>query len=119
MNALRNMPGFVRLLVAAFLAAQLAGVVSVAPADAHATPAATPAHVHHHAQDDGQGKTAHHHGDIGDGCCALHAFFAGILPMAIAIDAAYAAGEPLVAEADERGPGVPPSRLDRPPRPLR
>jgi len=74
-----------------------------------------------HAHGD-EGKP-HHHGDQGgnlaDTCCALHAYFAGVLPPVMAIETRSVIGEPLAARPDDQVLGVPPSRLDRPPRPLR
>jgi len=124
MQRLRTIPGFVRLLVAAFLLAQLAGTVSTPRAAAHGIPRAMPAYLHHDHGPDARGAQAHHHhGDpkahLGDHCCGLHAFFAGVLPSLNAVDAISVAGERLAAGADDRVSGIPPGRLDRPPRPRR
>jgi hypothetical protein len=120
---LRAIPGFVRLLVGLFLVAQLAGVVSAPLASAlpMATALASPDH-HHHAQNHGDhGKLHNHHdhsGSLADPCCALHAYFAGVLPPVVAIETESPIGEPLSVGPDNLALGIPPGRLDRPPRPL-
>lgn len=124
MNWLRTIPGFVRPLVALFLVAQLAGVVSSPRANAQLSPDAGISHIHHHhAQGQGDEGKGHHHGDesgnLGGHCCGLHAFFAGVLPPAIAIETVSVLGQRFAASADDRDPSMPPSRLDRPPRPVR
>jgi hypothetical protein len=127
MNRLRTVPVFVRLLVGLFLAAQLAGVVSSPRASAHpAMPDAGIApshhdHAHHHDDGSGSGPAPHQHdgGNLADTCCALHAYFAGVLPPAVAVKTASIVGERLAARPDDQAPGLPPGRLDRPPRPLR
>jgi hypothetical protein len=134
MQSLRAIPWFTRLLVALFLAAQFAGMVSMPRANAlpmtqagasqAAVSAASdmhgPAH-HRHAQAPDHGAPYGHHGN-GDGaadtCCALHACFAGLLPLAVAIDTENVAGEHLSAGPDDLAASAPGSRLDRPPRPL-
>jgi hypothetical protein len=123
MKRLRSIPRFVRLLVGLFLLAQLAGVVSSPRANALPMPDATaepsPQHHAHHHDDSG---AAHHHGDHGnlaDTCCALHAYFAGVMPPVVAVKTAIVVGERLAAGPDDQSRGVPPGRLDRPPRPLR
>jgi hypothetical protein len=64
-----------------------------------------------------------HHPDHGrnpaDACCALHAYFVGVISPMIGILTDWMAGEPLVASLVDQEPGLPPGRLDRPPRPLR
>ncbi len=121
----------IRLLVALFLVAQFAGVVSSPLAHAHAAAAAVAAHTsHHHAhkhQGNGQHADGHRHdgcaqSDAGacapaDYCCALHAFFAGILPPAAVIDNPAVAGEALHPAVSDIALGLHPGRLDRPPRP--
>ncbi len=108
------------MLVALFLVAQFAGVVSSPRADAQPIPSASHAD-HHHAHHHGDQGGAHHHGDgsPADTCCALHAYFAGILPPVIAIETVTVVGERFAAGADDQRLGVPAGRLDRPPRPLR
>jgi hypothetical protein len=102
-----------------FLVAQFAGVVS--SPRANALPLANAAHAHGQHQH-GSDHADHHHGDsaqdLGDACCALHAFFAGVLPPAIAIETGIVTGESLAIGPDDRERGVPLDRLDRPPRPL-
>jgi hypothetical protein len=124
MQRLRTIPGFVRLLVAAFLLAQLAGTVSTSRADTHAKQHALATHAHHDHATDGRATTGSHrsdhaHAGFGDACCALHAFFSGVLPSLSAVDASASAGERLTASVDDRVSGIPPGRLDRPPRPRR
>jgi hypothetical protein len=117
------MPWFVRLLVGLFLVAQFAGVVSSPRASALQLATAGVSHDHHqHAHDHGdEAKPYDHHdhsGSLADTCCALHAYFSGILPRAIAIEAGSVIAEPLSVSPDTSALGVPPARLDRPPRPL-
>jgi hypothetical protein len=116
MNWLRTIPRFARLLVALFLVAQFAGVVSSPRAGAQ--PASQSHHQLGHNHVD-TGNAHHHGGDLSDTCCALHAYFAGVLPPVIAIETGSIIGEPLVVGRDDQSVGVPPGRLDRPPRPLR
>ena len=125
MQGFRTIPGFVRALVALFVLAQFAGVVSSPLATAHATVGATVAHASHQHADShhaaGRDHRCAHPGagrcDHVDYCCALHAFFAGILPPATAIDNAAIAAEKLHPAVTDAAPGLPPGRLDRPPRP--
>jgi hypothetical protein len=119
---LRTIRPFVRLLVALFMVAQFAGVVSSSPANAQATALASlsPEHAHYGSM----GQThEHHHPDHGgnpaDACCALHAYFVGVIAPEIGILTDWTAGETLVASLVDKEPGLPPGRLDRPPRPLR
>lgn len=123
MQWLRTTTRFVRVLVALFVVAQFAGVVSSPLASAHGIPTAVALHVHdHHADDHGGQETFHHHGDRNgnhaDYCCALHAFFAGVLPAVIAIETVDVIGQRFTADLTDVGWGVAPGRLDRPPRPL-
>jgi hypothetical protein len=127
---LRIMPWFTRLLVGLFLVAQFAGVVSAPRANAlPMTAAASQAGasqmdgftVHHHEHNNGQGRLhdRHDHGSSpADTCCALHACFAGVLPLVIAIATETVIGEPLSVRPDDLAPGAHGGRLDRPPRPL-
>jgi hypothetical protein len=123
----------IRLLVALFLVAQFAGVVSSPLQQAHAAAGVAIAHAGHHQADshqadrhraDGHRHDTCAHPDAGactdhaDYCCALHAFFAGILPPAAAIDNAVVTGEILRPAVTDIALGLHPSRLDRPPRPL-
>jgi hypothetical protein len=113
------------VLVAMFIMAQFSGVVPSPRSNAQPVPDAI-AHAHHqhaadHTHDHGQGPAHHHDGDNGnlaDTCCALHAYFAGVLPPVIAIEATSIVGQRLAAGINDHGFGVPPDRLDRPPRPL-
>jgi hypothetical protein len=126
MQRLRTMARFVRVLVAMFMAAQLAGVVASPLANARALTdvAAAPAHhqhAHHvHADDHGIPGLPHHHGDQsddrGDQCCALHAFFAGVLPPVVGVATEHVVGVRLSAELTDGLLAVARDRLDRPPR---
>ncbi len=131
LKLLRTIPWFTRLLVGLFLVAQFAGVVSAPRANAVPMTAAASQtsasetdgfKVHHHAQDrhdQGGVRGPHDHGgNLADTCCALHAWFAGVLPPIIAIAVETAIGEPLSVRPDDLAPGAPGGRLDRPPRPL-
>jgi hypothetical protein len=105
MQRLCTISRFVRVLVALFVVAQFAGVVSSPLASVHAIPNATASHVHHqHAHDEDCPGGARHPGDQsghhGDYCCALHAFFAGLLPSAIAVETADSIGERLAPPQD-------------------
>jgi len=123
MKLLRTIPGFVRLLVGLFLVAQFAGVVSSPRASALSLATAPASHDHqHHAHAHGDQGKPHNHHDHGrslvDTCCALHAYFAGVLPPIVAIETAAVIGKPLSIGTDTEALGVPRGRLDRPPRPL-
>jgi hypothetical protein len=124
MHWFRTIRGFVRLLVALFVVAQFAGVVSSPRASAQPIPDAAAAHDHHqhgldHAEEGNVPYHGDHSGNLADTCCALHAYFAGILPPAVVIETGTAIGESLAVYPDDRDRGMPPGRLDRPPRPLR
>jgi hypothetical protein len=132
MQWFRTIPRFVHALVALFMLAQFAGVVSSPLAQARTAFGIAIAHVSHvHA--DGNHTGAHradgnrHNGcphpdggaclDHADYCCALLAFFAGILPPVAAIENAGIASETLSPAVTDVALGLPPGRLDRPPRP--
>jgi hypothetical protein len=122
MKWLRTIRGFVRLLVALFVVAQFAGVVSSPRASAQPIANAMTAYDHHqYSHDHADQGTNHHHsdgsGDLADTCCALHAYFAGVLPPAVEVETGNVSGQSLAVGPDDRGFGVPPGRLDRPPRP--
>src|SRR5260370_5249609 len=110
MNWFRTIPGLVRLLATLFLVAQFAGVVSSPRANAQPIAAAATSHAHHQHDHADEGKV-HHHGDhngnLADTCCALHAYFAGVLPPVIAIETVSVAGQRLATGPDDLGPGVP------------
>jgi hypothetical protein len=113
----------VRVLVALFMVAQFAGVVSSPLAGAHVAPSAVTTHAdHQHTHHHGHGARAHQNseqcGDHGDHCCALHAFFAGILPPVIVVANVDTFGERLMPPGTDVSLGVDPARLDRPPRPF-
>src|SRR5258708_34615392 len=89
MNWFRTIRGFVRLLVALFVVAQFAGVVASPRANGQPMANAALAHDHHQHDHADEGKVPHHgdhSGTLADTCCALHAYFAGILPPAVLID---------------------------------
>lgn len=124
MQRLRTIRGFVHALAAVFCLGQFAGVVSspLASAETFTTGVAVHAdhehaHHHHHGQ-----EAAHHHGDLGadhgDHCCALHAFFTGVLPPAIAVVFGETDSQRLSPRVADIGVGVDLIRLDRPPRPV-
>jgi hypothetical protein len=122
MEWFRTIRGFVRLLVALFIVAQFAGVVSSPRANAQPAAHAMTAHGHHqHGHDHADKGTSHDRsdggGNLADACCALHAYFNGVLPAAVGIEAGSVNGESLAVDPDDQGFGVPPGRLDRPPRP--
>ena len=123
MNRFRMIPGFVHVLVALFVVAQLSGVVSSPRSSARGVASAAITHDHHGHADHGAG---HHHsdqktpaGDPADACCGLHAYFVGVIPPVIAVKTASAIGELLALGPNDRAASLPPDRLDRPPRPLR
>ncbi len=123
MQGFRTIASFVRLLVALFLLAQFSGVVSAPLAGARGAASAVVSHVaHQDAHDRDSGRCAHHRGDVNgsraDYCCALHAFFAGVLPSTVTAEVVVIAGQRLAVEVADIGLGVDPGRLDRPPRPL-
>jgi hypothetical protein len=133
MRRLRTIKRSVCVLVALFLIAQFSGVVSSPLAQAHAAAGAALAHASQHQADSHQAGSHHADGhrhdacahpnagactDHADYCCALHAFFAGILPLAAAINNAVGGGETLRPTVTDIALGLHPSRLDRPPRPL-
>jgi hypothetical protein len=123
MQRLRTITGFVRVLIALFLVAQFAGVVSspLASADAFDSAVASHAHLHHMHHHAGAGRTDRHDDQDRahpDNCCALHAFFAGVLPAAIVVEIVNVIGRPMAVRLDGLGFGVAPDRLDRPPRPF-
>jgi hypothetical protein len=123
MRRLRTIPGFVYLLVAMFMVTQFSGDVSSPRSNAQQPLPQTATHTdHHHAHDYGhlhdQGETHHDGANLADTCCALHAYFAGVLPPVIAIETVRILGKRLAAGIDDEGQGIAPGRLDRPPRPL-
>ena len=105
MQRLRTIKRFVRALVALFLVAQLAGVVASPLSSATQTAPAT--HVHHHHAD-GQAPSHHQSGDHADYCCALHAFFAGVMPPAVAVEQVNVAGERSPPKPLRSAPAFPP-----------
>jgi len=110
------------LLVALFVVAQFAGVVSSPRASAQPIANAAAHNDHQHGHDHADEGKVPHHGDrrnLADTCCALHAYFAGVLPPAILIETGSIIGESLAVDPDDQDHGMPPGRLDRPPRPLR
>lgn len=124
MQQLRTIRRFVRVLVALFLFAQLAGVVPFesAAADASATPVAAAMHdqLHHAGHHEHTGAPhdhGHPSGHAGD-CCALHAFFGGVLPSTAAVEHATLTGERIGPDLAQGCVRSAVNRLDRPPKPL-
>jgi hypothetical protein len=128
MALLRTMRGIIRALAMCFVIAQFAGVVASPLAHAHSAPAMAAAHADHQRTDhrhasghDHQGCPHQSPGQCGDQagyCCALHAFFAGVLPPVLDIDAVTFVGQRLAPQPTAVFAGLGPGRLDRPPRPL-
>jgi hypothetical protein len=123
MQWLRTIPRFVRVLVALFAVAQFAGVVSSPLSSARGVASPDASQVHdYHAHKHGGADISDHRSDQGghpaDHCCALHAFFAAVLPAAIAVAAVNVTAQRLPAQLTEIGGSIDPGRLDRPPRPL-
>jgi hypothetical protein len=128
MQSLRTLPRLVYALVALFLVAQFAGVVASPLESAQTFAHAADMHMHQHhmhavnmrAMSDEIGA-GHHHGDQGsghvDGCCALHAFFAGVLPAVIAVETTDMIVQRLAPAITDFRSGIEPGRFDRPPRP--
>ena len=91
MNWLRTTHGYVRILVAAMVVAQSAGVISSPFAKADTAPTVLGSHVHHQHLQNEDGTANHHRGDykasFTDHCCALHAIFTGIVCQAVVIEA--------------------------------
>ena len=121
MRYLRTIPHAVRVLVALFVVAQLSGVVSspLASADmvAHAAMHAHHQQMHH----EGDGGILDHHAhrsDQPDHCCALHTYFAGVLPVIAAVESAHIVAQRLAPKITDGAWGFEPARLDRPPRPF-
>jgi hypothetical protein len=123
MQRLRTIRRFIRVLVGVFVVAQFAGVVAspLASAEAFATAVTLHAdheHAHHHHGDEGGRHQSGQGADHADRCCALHAFFAGVLPPVIAVEIGEADSQRLAPYFADIGVGVDLGRLDRPPRPL-
>src|SRR5262245_21939827 len=123
MKPLRTVPWFVRLLVALFMGAQLAGAVPSPLINAPALPSAAATHAHdHHAHGHGD----EHHGRdgaqhvviLGEHCCALHAVFAGVIPAPVLVATAASIGTGLLSSPGDLLHDVEPDPLDRPPKPL-
>jgi|SRR5262245_38487619 len=124
MQWLRTISCFVRVLVALFVMAQLAGVVASPLASAQVKPAVGSAHTHHHHADQPSGEAIYHSHDSNstnhqpDPCCALHAFFTGVLPGVVAVNLVDLPRERLSVDLPDMFVGIDPGRLDRPPRPF-
>lgn len=123
MHWLRTIRGFVRILIAVFVVGQFAGVNSLSPANAETAADTAGWHLHHqHVQEAEHGTAGRHHGDhkgpLSEHCCALHAFFVGIVCPTVTVEAVGATGTRLALPADTAHRTDTASRLDRPPRPL-
>jgi hypothetical protein len=123
MNRLRTIRGFVRILIAAFVVAQFAGVNSSPHARTETGPSSVSAHVHHQHQTSDLGTVRHQHpadhkATYSDYCCALHAFFVGIVTPPVAVNILATVSARLALQGDISRPTYTVERLDRPPRPL-
>jgi hypothetical protein len=123
MQQLRMMTRFIRVLATLFVVAQFSGVVSSPLAQARPAGTVVTSHIDHrhmHGHDHGgcAQQDRHQCGDHADYCCALHAFFAGVLPPGVVMSDANIASERLPTQIADAAAGLNPDRLDRPPRPL-
>lgn len=124
MHWLRSLNRSILALVVAFLLAQFAGAVPSPLASAQNFANAVTHHVHHHQHAHGYSQEGHgssHNdrtGNHGDTCCALHAFFAGVVPCLAAIEIRAVAGQRIDAVFAEDRVEALPNRLDRPPKPI-
>jgi hypothetical protein len=122
MQWLRTITSFVRVLVALFVITQFAGVVPSPLASAEAYAGAVALHVQHqhlHLLPDQRESADRHSNPSGghvDRCCALHAFFAGLLPSLVAIETTTPPAQQLLAHLAESRVGIVLGRLDRPPK---
>jgi len=121
MQWLRTVAPFIRVLVGLFLLAQFAGAVSSPLGGAAASEHSAASYVHHHHASTGNtGGMAHEHGgpqqSQADFCCALHAFFAGVLPSVAAVASTTLSGQRVAANFARVAIGLVPGRLDRPPK---
>ena len=121
MHWFRTIPRFARVLVALFVLAQFAGVVSYPLGVAWPSTVEAAHGHHHHAHTPGAPGLVHEHGDQhrgqSDYCCALHAFFAGVLPSVAAVESMTLTGQRVAANFAQATMGLAPGRLDRPPKP--
>jgi len=113
---------FIRVLVGLFVLAQFAGAVSSPFAGAWEPGRSAASRVHHHHAGD-VGGMVHEHGgpqdqNHADYCCALHAFFAGVLPSVAGVVSTTLIGQRVAANFARAAIGLTPGRLDRPPKPL-
>lgn len=123
MQWLRTVAPLIRVLVGLFVLAQFAGAVSSPFAGSWQREHSAAPHVHHHRAGAADvGGMAHEHGgrqqNHADYCCALHAFFAGVLPYVAAVASTTLTGERVVANLTQAAIGLTPGRLDRPPKSL-
>jgi hypothetical protein len=123
MHWFRSLNRSIHALVVAFLLAQFAGVVPSPLASAQNFADAVTHHAHHqHAQgyseEGGGSRHRDRTGNHGDTCCALHAFFAGVVPCIVAIEIRAVAGQRITAVFAEDRVEALQNRLDRPPKPV-
>jgi hypothetical protein len=123
MQWFRTIPLFIRALAALFVLSQFAGVVSSpftgAAASANTIAPQTHHHHAHHYSDRGtQNDDRDHSTRHADYCCALHAFFTGLLPPLFAVERGSVTGYRFDIELVDIVVSVEPARLDRPPKPL-
>jgi hypothetical protein len=123
MQWFRTIPRLVRALVALFVLSQFAGVVSSPFTGTQASASTTAPRTHHHHEHHYSGRgTQDEHGDHSarhaDYCCALHAFFTGLLPPLFAVEPDSLTGCRFDVDFTDIVISVEPARLDRPPKPL-
>lgn len=119
----RSISGLARVLVLLFLTAQFAGVVASPLQSTQSFASAVEFHLQHHhmhVQEHGRSVDQEHDGDGGGGhidhCCALHAFFTGVLPAVITVGTVDMLVQRLAPSIVESPGGIEPGRFDRPPR---
>lgn len=121
MQRLRSLSRFSRGLVILFLIAQFAGAAPSPVGDATAEVVAAGHTAHHRFVDTGQPGFhcyGHYCDAAADHCCALHAYFAGVLPPPVALQPVEFTGQRLADMLGDIGLGFVPGPLDRPPRPM-
>ncbi len=100
-----------------FVAAQFAGVVSSPFANASMKEGNV---ARHHVHNDNDHGAIHEHGDQQGGpaetCCALHAFFAGVIPAELTVPGTIKIGRRIAEYPTPVAVGITPKGLDRPPK---
>ena len=124
MRWFRTIRPLIGMFVGLFVLAQFAGVVSAPLTGAWGSARSAASHAHHHHTSAGDvGGMVHEHDgpqhqNRADFCCALHAFFAGVLPSVAAVASMTLNGQRVSAILAQTTIGLAPDRLDRPPKPL-